>query len=342
MTRRERVIEALHHRETDIVPYQINFTQEEHDNVARYVGDPNFEEHIGVHIDLATFNAGFTTEDPDKPGYFTDDFGVCWNKTGVDKDIGVVDEILLKEPDLSTYRFPELPVESLHRMYRDLMQNGHDTFKVGRISLSMFERAWSLRGMQNLLMDMILHPAFVEALLEAICEFNLQILNLALTYDIDGVYFGDDWGQQKGLIMGAPYWRKFLKPQMAKMYARVKSAGKTVIQHSCGDNREILPDLLDIGLDLYQTVQPEIYDLPTLKREYGQDLAFWGAISTQRLLPFATPEEVKHETVKIMKILGEQGGYIVGPTHWVPGDVPPENILALIDVFQNQAQYIHA
>lgn len=120
------------------------------------------------------------------------------------------------------------------------------------------------------------------------------------------------------------------------MYARVKSKGKIISQHSCGDISEIFPDLIEIGLDIYQTFQPEIYDLKKTKKEYGSYLTFWGGISTLRLLPFATPEEVKRKVTETIGIMGVNGGYIAAPTHAVPGDVPPENIAAMIEVFQNQ------
>jgi uroporphyrinogen decarboxylase len=124
------------------------------------------------------------------------------------------------------------------------------------------------------------------------------------------------------------------------MYAAVKSKGKFVIQHSCGDVSDIYPDLIDIGLDCYQTFQPEIYDIAAIKREYGGDLSFWGGVSTQRLLPFATPDGVRDKTVEIMRIMGKGGGFIASPTHAIPGDVPPENVEAMIDVFQNQDKYL--
>ena len=87
-------------------------------------------------------------------------------------------------------------------------------------------------------------------------------------------------------------------------------------------------------------IQPEFYDIEHVKREFGNDLSFWGGISTQRLLPYGTPDEVRRETARIMRVMGKGGGYIAAPTHAVPGDVPPENILAMFDVFQNQAQYL--
>ena len=343
MTRRERVIQALGHRNTDIIPYNIGFTQQEKDKVAAYIGDENFTEKIGNHMEMYAFN-GFLNEEaceePDNPGYFRDEFGVRWNRNGVDKDIGVIDNLVIKEPDMRLYRFPEINRNLFDKQFQKLVNSQKDTFKMGGIGFSMYERAWTLRGIENFLMDMLQEPDFANALLDAICEFNLQIIDIGLSYDIDAFHFGDDWGQQSGLIMGPELWRKFIKPRMTRMYERVKSKGKFVSQHSCGDINEILPDLIDIGLDLYQTFQPEIYDISKVKKEYGQHLSFWGGISTQRLLPFATPDKVKEKTIEIMKIVGDNGGYIAAPTHDVPADVPPENIVALIDVFQNQHIYL--
>jgi uroporphyrinogen decarboxylase len=224
----------------------------------------------------------------------------------------------------------------LRSEYDALMSSQDDTFKFGSIGFSMFERAWTLRGMENLLVDMILNPDFVEELLDAITEHNLKIIDIALEYGIDGFHFGDDWGQQRGLIMGPQHWRRYIKPMMAKLYAKAKSKGKYISQHSCGDIHEVFPDLIEIGLDVYQTVQPEIYDLPNLKKEFGNDLTFWGGISTQRLLPFEKPETVKRVTRETIAVMGKSGGFVAAPTHSIPGDVPAENVVAMLEAFQNQ------
>lgn len=120
------------------------------------------------------------------------------------------------------------------------------------------------------------------------------------------------------------------------MYAAAKSEGKFVTQHSCGDIEELFPDLIEIGLDAYNTFQPEIYDVEKVKSVYGDKLAFWGGISTQHVLAHGTPEDVIAETKKMLKIMGKNGGYIAAPTHSVPRDVPAENILAFIETVKNQ------
>jgi len=190
--------------------------------------------------------------------------------------------------------------------------------------------------MEDLLADMIQEPAFVDALLDAICDHNLKVMDIALEYPLDGFYFGDDWGQQKGLIMGPALWRRFIRPRLARMYAHAKEKGLKVFQHSCGDIHDVFPDLIEIGLDVYQTFQPEIYDIRSVKKEFGRDLSFFGGISTQRLLPFGTPEEIRAKTREILSVMRPGGGYILSPTHAVPGDVPPENIMAMLDVFKHQ------
>ena len=187
---------------------------------------------------------------------------------------------------------------------------------------------------------MLACPDELEEFFDRICDYFVRLVDVALEYDaLDGIYFGDDWGQQHGTIMGPSHWRRFIKPRMARLYQRVKDKGKFVIQHSCGDNHEILGDLIEIGLDCYQTFQPEVYDIVDVKKRYGDKLAFWGAVSTQQILCRCTPQQVKDEIVRVVKILSPGGGLIIAPTHAMPYDIPPENILAMAEVFQNQEKY---
>ena len=336
MTKRERIIAALSHKETDFIPTQVDFTAQEYERVAEYLGDPSFWNQVDNHISGAYY-AGYPEEIEGRPGFFKDDFGVVWNRTGADRDIGVTEGKRIEDLETESITLGEPPIARIRENYEYLMSAKGDTFTFGQIGFSMFERAWSLCSMEDVLMGMVLFPDAIHKLLDEICEYNMKIIDVALEYDIDGFHFGDDWGQQKGLIMGAEHWRTFIKPRMKKMYSKVKAAGKFVSQHSCGDIEEIFDDLIEIGLDCYQTFQPEIYDIQKVKDTYGDKLSFWGGISTQQLLPFATPEKVASETRRIMNIMGKNGGYILAPTHSVPGDVPPENIVAMLDAFKNQS-----
>jgi uroporphyrinogen decarboxylase len=332
MTRRERVLAAIRHQETDEVPYTVDFTQQALDRLLDYVRDPGYVDRIGTHVISARYRQATQI----RPGYFQDRFGVVWNRTGADKDIGVVETYLIPEPSLANWKLPELEEAAWRAQIEHAIAEADGRYVMASVGFALFERAWSLRGMENLLVDMVAKPTFVNQLLDAICEFNLQLIDIALDYPIDGMHFGDDWGQQRGLIMGPNHWRRFIKPRLARMYERVKRAGRFVSQHSCGDNIELFGDLIELGLDVYQTFQPEIYDIAAVKREFGRDLAFWGGISTQRALPFLSPDQIKQLVRDTISIMRPGGGYIAAPTHALPADVPPQNIIAMVEVLQSQ------
>jgi len=208
-------------------------------------------------------------------------------------------------------------------------------FRVFPIGFSLYERAWTLRGMEALMMDFIDHPQFVQDLVNRIADYNIAQVQEALTYDIDALYFGDDWGQQRGLQMGATLWRQFLRPSLQRMYQAVKQAGKFVMIHSCGDVDELFEDLVDLGLDCFNPFQPEVMDIWSLLPQFRGRLTFHGGLSTQKTLPFGTVQNVRDETKQLLD-LGRQGSYIFAPAHDVEGDVPLENMLAMIELVQSQ------
>lgn len=266
-----------------------------------------------------------------------DFFGVIWDRSK-DRDIGIPVNCCLPEPTLDNFSFPDPRDPRLIAGLKDLLAHHPDHFAIYGIGFSLFERAWSLRGMENLLMDMIAHPAFVHELFGTIADFNLTLIEQVREYDIDCVYFGDDLGQQHGLIMGAPHWRTFIKPHLARMYAAVRAAGKFVYIHSCGDVDELFDDLVELGVNLFNPFQPEVMDVFSLMTAYYRRLAFHGGLSTQRTLPFASPTSVAEETRRLLAA-GRHGGYVFGPSHVIEGDVPLENILAVLDVLKAQPGY---
>lgn len=339
MTGRERVIRAIGHQETDRLPYYIELTSSEKEKMVKYTGKADYTACFDNDLEMIGF-AGEVKPKMGYPGIYQDDFGACWDRTGPDKDIGVLMGRLLKEPDdLKVYKFPEIREEEIRRKMEIFVGNGRDTFKVVGISFTMYERGWNLCGVEDMLAYFVEEPEFVHELFERICQYDLEMLRIILDYEIDAICLGDDWGQQKGLIMGPEHWREFIKPEMEKLYQAIKGKGKFVIQHSCGDIEEIFEDLIEIGLDVYQTFQPEIYSIEKIKEKFGNKLAFWGGISTQMLLPFASPEEVKETVIKTDQIMGRGGGYILAPTHTVTGDVPPKNVEMLLELFHHQNRY---
>jgi len=183
---------------------------------------------------------------------------------------------------------------------------------------------------------MIENPEFVHKLLDRILAFNLRLIEHACAYDIDAIMLGDDWGQQRGLIMGPALWREFIKPRIRQTYQAIKARGKFVFIHSCGRVQELFPELIECGLDVFNPMQPEVMDVAEIKRQFGDSLSFYGGISTQRTLPFGTVRETRDEVRRLIDVLGCDGGYIASPAHAIPADARPENVLAMIQVLQNQ------
>ncbi len=313
------------------MPYQLDLTEAVAERFKQHFNCRDISEEAGNYLAKAR-NESFTTLTAGKK---QDMFGVIWQEVEPG-DFGTVVNQLLPEPDLTDYSFPEPDRELIREKCRRLEKESREKFTMYIIGFSLFERAWTMRGMEELLMDFIRHPDFTRELFQRIAEYNLKVIDIVADYDIDCIFFGDDWGQQRGLIMGPKYWRQFIKPPLARMYRYARKRGFYLAQHSCGDVAAIFPDLIELGLDIYNTFQPEIYDVELMKKKYGDKLTFYGGISTQQLLPRATPEKVKRETRRLMNILARDGGYIVAPTHDIPEDVPLENVLAFLEAVQNQ------
>ena len=333
MEERERILRTIEFQPTDFVPYHIDFTIPARLKMAEYLGDLEFEKKLGNHLAFVKAIAPGAFQEV-APGFIKDEWQVVWNRT-IDPDIGNPEPVLSR-PSLSGYRFPDPDEPERFSPIPPFVEANRTRFKLLRQTYTLFERAWSLRGMENLLSDFITNPDFVAGLFDHITEFNLGVIDRALDMGLDGVHFGDDWSWQGGLIMGARWWRKFIKPRMAAMIALAKKKGKKAFLHCCGKVEEIFPDLVEIGLDVFNPFQPEVMDIFALKKEYQGKLSFWGGISIQRLLPFGTREEVKREVQRILRELGQGGGYIAAPSHALPKDIPCENVLAMLEVIRNQ------
>lgn len=336
VSKREVMRAVFSNRRPSYVPWHYQFTVEAWTRLREHFGgEEEAERVIDNHILELGSAIGFFENLPD--ARVRDLFGVVWNRS-VDKDIGMVEGLVLPEP---TVRDLQLPDPRNPRFFADIpakTMRYPDRFRVFYIGFSLFERAWTLRGMENLMMDFYDAPEFVHELFGAIADYNIAQVQEALKYDIDAVYFGDDWGQQHGLIMGYRHWCEFLRPQLKRMYGAVRSAGKFQMIHSCGDVDELFDDLAGIGLNCFNPFQPEVMDSATLIGKYRGRLCFHGGLSTQHTLPFGTVDDVRHESRRLLA-LGRDGGYIFAPGHAVEGDVPLANMLAFIDEAKRQEAY---
>lgn len=330
MTQRERVILAARHKTADAIAHQLDVTDGANKMLREYFGDPDY---LFTKVNNSLVREKNKEHKYDVPGGYHDLWGAEWRlESGT---MGVPVGSVLKEPSLEGYTFPTPNKKRICAQIENMLDDHPDRFCIFEACHTMFEAAWFLRGFEEILCDMITDEEFVEELMDKITDYQMQVVDIALQYPIDCIMFGDDWGQQNGLIMGKPLWKKYIYPRMKKLFQHVKDNGKFVCLHSCGDCREIVGDMVDMGLDIYNTFQPEIYDVEAFAREWGGKLTVYGGISTQNVLSFGTPQQVKDAMHRMMDVLGPHG-YILASTHQITADTPLENVIAFLEVVENQ------
>jgi uroporphyrinogen decarboxylase len=321
-------IKVIKHQEVKPVPYSIKFTVEAKQKYREYLGkDFDPVKDTGSYVVASHTNDGWIEI---QAGHFKDYFGVIWNKT-VDKTLGVVDNPPLKAATFGDFKFPNPSNIPVYDFIRKNNEKYPDRFHMVSIGFALFERAWSLVGMENLMIYMLTEPDFVHELLDRITEYNIKVIENAAAIGVDCVHLGDDWGTQNGLMIGKDMWKEFIKPRFNKICQVAKNKGLLVSLHSCGKVDELFPDIIEAGVDVFDPFQPEVMDIFSLREQYRNELAFWGGLSVQKTLPYGTPEDVKTEAKKLLTQLAPGGGYIFSPSHSLTGDIPIENILAFFE-----------
>jgi uroporphyrinogen decarboxylase len=294
-----------------------------------HYGCDDLQEYLDINLYLFGCAGKPLYASPDEYGpTITDEWGVVWSTSHRDRGYPV--QHPLAQPTLRGYEFPDprapkrwAPVPEAARKYAH-------PFRLGIVG-DLWERAHFLRGLDNLLMDLRTSPGFVHELLDRVCEHDLVTLGGLAEFAPDGVFLSDDYGFQDRLMMSPRDWREFVKPRLSRILAAAKKRDLTTMLHSCGNVSAIVPDLIEIGLDLLHPIQPEAMDVFALKREYGRDLALCGGISTQKTLPYGTPGEVRAEVELKARVLGKGGGYILEPGITLQADVPLANLVALVE-----------
>jgi uroporphyrinogen decarboxylase len=206
---------------------------------------------------------------------------------------------------------------------------------IGNLECAFFETAWYLTGMEKLLTDLLVEPEYLHPLLDRILQINTEVGRQLIKLGIDMIWCGDDFGSQRGMIMDPDLWRRIIKPKIKWMFEEFRAVNPEIkiAWHSCGSIIPIIPDFIEIGLDVLNPIQPMAkgMDPHFLKSEYGNDLVFFGGICEQDLLPNGNPQQIKDEIKRRVSILGNGGGYIVAPAHHIQDDTPVENTMAIFE-----------
>ncbi len=336
LTHKERLRRALNQEPVDRLPTQINYTASMGQKMAGAFGVavkdlPGFLDNHLVRVDLSY------------PEKLSEDRQARFDWWGAGHDTGEEGYYIRIHPlaaskDLGAFPWPDPHAPGLMNAARQTLETcGQEYFIVPNLGFALFERGWSLRGLEQFLMDLALEPDFTGELLDRITEIQLVLIERYLALGVDGGYFGDDYGAQRSLIMSPASWRQLIKPRLARLFAPFRQRGLPVIMHSDGQIQKILPDLVEIGLTAINPAQPEVLDHAWLQENFGGRLAFYGGISTQTTLPYGTPAEVRAAVENCRRTLAPRGtGLLLAPSHRMMTDIPLANVEAMIAAFRGE------
>jgi uroporphyrinogen decarboxylase len=350
----ENLRKALKREKPDAIPFMYGATKEAHDNILNYLGKTQ-EDDLVDYFGCSKFSSPWELFEsgPSMPERNEK------NQTGdpnVKIDIWGVKRELTEAGDARYFEISESPLASAETV-ADIENYDWPTvdevvfpelpagvnlaeWKKDKIVLSMayicpFGTPWSMRGMEQLMMDLYLNPGIVEAIVNKVEEFTIGCLEVALKkYPglIDLIGSGDDYGTQNGLLISPDSIQQFFIPSLKRHYDLGKKHGTMGYHHSCGAIFDIIPLMIDAGLEILNPLQTSAIgmDPMKLKKEFGKDLCFHGGIDTQQTLVTGTPEDVKAEVRERIDVLGPEG-YILSPSHTLQADVPAQNIVAMYE-----------
>lgn len=340
LTPRQLVIERIKHHETVVTPCTLSFEGDVAQRLDTHYGSPEWRSKLdNAIISVPSPDLGIGA---DASPSFTDTYGSIWQ---CDRRPAHLIEPVLREPSLQDYQFPnpdDIFATGWEQSALDLANQDHGRhFLAAGFGFGLFERTWTLRGFSEALMDAVAEPDFYLELVTQVANHQSALIDHLLGLPIDAIMFSDDWGYQQGVLLGPDLWRKFIKPQLAKQYERVHRAGKVIMSHCCGSVVDIIPDLIEIGLDVLESVQPEARGMNPyeLKRRFGSNITFWGGLGSQSTIPFETPASIRAEIKHLCEEMGHKGGYILAPAKSLQPETPTANAAAVVEAFINQSSY---
>lgn len=372
VSHRERVIRALNHEETDRVPLDFGggpatmIHPDAYLALLRHLGFPDDEELVeGMAGEgqvvipservLRRFDIdvrGFQLHAPSgtsivtlSPNSFVDEWAVTWEKAAptapyinVHGPFQDLDEPELRDVEVARWPVGGDPSRAAGlRSAMEELRRTSDYAIVLNLPNSTFALAQRLRGFSELFEDLLLYPVFAAALLERVTDVICDMATVALRevgHLIDGVSFADDMGTQTQSYMSPTLYQSMVRPHHARFVATLRALTPArIIMHSDGAIHELLPDLIDVGVEVINPVQvnAEGMDPARLKREFGADVSFWGGVDTQKVLPYGSPDDVAAEVRRRLADLGRGGGYVLASVHNIQAEVPPRNVVAMFD-----------
>ncbi len=343
MTPKERVHAALHREPVDRVPVFMWFHPQTALRLAKLLEVPASQvgAAMGDDVRMTWVNNNYAMEgivhEREGEGH-VDEWGIRWVKEGAfNQPVGFPLANAARE-EMLAYAFPEDRIDFFLNLMKPVLAEGERFFIGCDVSPCVFEMYWRLRGLENAMLDIASDQELTARMFGKCARFALQLSRRACAeLPLDWLWSGDDVAGQGSMIMSPAAWRELIKPLMAEIFAVAHGAGIWAAHHCCGALRPIIPDLVEIGLDVLNPVQAGCpgMDPLELKREFGERLAFMGGVDTQNLLPFATAVEVRAATERLLQGMTAPvggrgpGGYILAASHTIPPETPDGNIFAL-------------
>jgi uroporphyrinogen decarboxylase len=343
---------ALNHEEPDRCPMQISFTPEFAERLREdlkvnsgvthnpHGGGNTYELERYLAEDLLLTSVGWANCYYQEDRAYIDEWGIKWRSVDYNTKFGkgryteMAGHPLAEDAAIDTYIGPDPNRPELYtEAARVIREYKAEYWIVGVTVTTIFETAWALRGLDQMMVDLALNPELAERILDIPYHYHLTAAKKLVEMGVDMIWTGDDVGAQTAMMISPNLWRQYFKPRMANFISSLKRINPQVkvAYHSDGVIYPIIPDLIEIGLDVLNPVQPASMDPERLKKEYGDKLCFWGSIDEQHTLPFGNPGDVGAEVKKRLKTLGKDGGLIIGPTHHVQLDTPMENFWAMVN-----------
>ena len=356
MNPREVVISAIRREEPERVPKHCRFTPSSLDTFRRMTGADNPEEYFDYEVRALTFgptliNTDFTPyhkKNLQDPNVRIDEWGVGWVRGSMYHFEDMLHPLLSIRTveEIERYPFPDVTAhdrrEGLQAAVDHYHQRGYAaSIELPGIGSTIFETAWKMRGFEDFLTDMVQNPELTAALLDRITEMAVDNAAFVGECGADILSTSDDIGTQRGMLVSPELYRKWLKPRMAEVARAAKEVNPDIIilYHTCGDVYPIIGDLVEVGVDVLEPVQPECMDPELVKEEYGDRLAFWGTIGTQNTMPFCSPSEVRDVVRRRIATVGKGGGLVISPSQRIEPEVPWENIAAFFDAVEEYGRY---
>jgi len=338
MNSKQRVHAALRREPVDRIPVFMWFHPETAVLLGRLLEIPAEQVDVALGNDVrqAWVNNNYAMEGivHERDGESHVDFwGIRWVKQGPYNQIAHFPLREASAEELRRYRFPVDHVEELLAQMEPVVAAEERMFIGCDVSPNVFEMYWRLRGMEQAMLDIVADPELAEEMLGRCGDFAVQLSRAACRrFPLDWLWTGDDVASQRSLLLSPQTWRRLVKPHLGRSFDVGKSHGLPVAYHCCGALRPIIPDLVEMGLDVLNPVQCNCpgMDPVELKREFGRHLTFMGGVDTQGVLPEGTVDQVRRATRELVDAMtADGGGYILAASHTIPPETPAENIFAM-------------